>query len=170
MATTTFVPIEVYLRSHDYEPDAEYVDGEIQERPVGEDDHSAWQEAICAWFRQHADEWNIRIRPELRVQVKATRFLVPDVAILDAANPKENIATIPPLAVFEVLSPENTLRKMMRKFDDYQQMGIAQIWVIDPDDAVWQRFENGRLADNPVFDFPERGIHFDMNEIGKLVR
>ena len=34
MATTTHVPVEVYLRSS-YEPDAEYVDGEIEERPAG---------------------------------------------------------------------------------------------------------------------------------------
>ncbi len=34
MATTTHVPVEVYLRSS-YEPDAEYVDGEIEERPDG---------------------------------------------------------------------------------------------------------------------------------------
>ena len=34
MATTTHVPVEVYLRSS-YEPDAEYVDGKIEERPMG---------------------------------------------------------------------------------------------------------------------------------------
>ena len=34
MATTTHVPVEVYLRSS-YEPDAEYVDGKIEERPRG---------------------------------------------------------------------------------------------------------------------------------------
>lgn len=31
MATATFVPVETYLRSS-YKPDAEYVDGEIEER------------------------------------------------------------------------------------------------------------------------------------------
>jgi len=45
MATTSQVPVEVYLHS-DYEPDAEYIDGVILERPLGEDDHSAWQGAI----------------------------------------------------------------------------------------------------------------------------
>lgn len=30
-----------YLRSWEYEPDAEYVDGEIEERPRGEFDHNA---------------------------------------------------------------------------------------------------------------------------------
>lgn len=169
MATTTHVPLEVYLRT-DYAPDAEYIDGEVQERPVGEDDHSSWQDAICAWFREHMDEWNIRVRPELRVQVTAENYLVPDVTILDAANPKEKVANRPPVAVFEVLSPENKIREMMRKLELYEQMGIPQIWLIDPSDPVWQRFEDGRLADRETFSLPERGIQFEMSEIGKLVR
>ena len=72
-ATRTFVPVEEYLRSSsDYEPDAEYVDGQIEERPAGHYDHAAWQEAIIVWFRQHASEWNTRVKPELRVQVSPT--------------------------------------------------------------------------------------------------
>jgi hypothetical protein len=39
MASATRVPVEVYLCSS-YEPDAEYVDGEIEERPAGENEHS----------------------------------------------------------------------------------------------------------------------------------
>jgi hypothetical protein len=48
----TYVPLEVYLKSS-YEPDAEYVDGVIEERPMGENDHSAWQHALDGWFGQH---------------------------------------------------------------------------------------------------------------------
>jgi Uma2 family endonuclease len=169
MATTTQVPLEIYLRS-EYEPDAEFIDGEIRERPVGEDDHSSWQGAIYLWFAQHADEWNIRVRPELRVQVTAENYLVPDVSILDAANPREKTATRPPIAVFEVLSPENKIREIMRKLELYEQMGIPQIWLIDPSDPVWQRYEDSRLADCTTFSHPERSIAFEMAEIGKLVR
>ena len=169
IASTTQVPLEVYLRSN-YQPDAEYIDGEIRERPMGEDDHSSWQGAICLWFAQHADEWNIRVRPELRVQVKPETYLVPDVTILDAANPRERVATHPPIAVFEVLSPENKIRDIMRKLDLYERMGIPQIWLIDPGDPVWQRFESGRLVDNSTFSDSARGIQFEMSEIEKLVR
>jgi Uma2 family endonuclease len=169
MATTTHEPLEVYLHSDD-QPDAEYIDGEIRERPAGEDDHSALQGAICQWFAQHAGEWNIRVRPELRVQIKSENYLVPDVAIPDAGNPREKIATRPPLAVFEVWSKENKVREMMRKLALYEQMGIPQIWFIDPSDPVWQRFEDGRLVDRETFSLPERGMLFEMSEVGKLVR
>ena len=170
MATHVQVPVEVYLRSSEYEPDAEYVDGEIEERPMGEKDHSSWQLAIMRWFIQHEDKWNIRIQPELRVQVSATRFRVPDVAILDADAPDEQIPTEPPLAVFEVLSPEDRIQRMMRKLEDYERMGIPAIWVIDPKTGIASRFEDGQMVRREEFLLPERGISFPLSAIAALVR
>jgi len=111
-AADTHVPIEAYLRASQYEPDAEYVDGRIDERPVGEFDHAAWQIAIIKWFLRHEEEWNIDVLPELRVQTSATRFRVPDVAVLDRSLPVEQVITHPPIAVFEVLSPEDSLDRL----------------------------------------------------------
>jgi Uma2 family endonuclease len=141
---STAVPVEVYLRSS-FEPDAEYVDGEIQERPVGEYDHAAWQSALVIFFRQHDREWGIRVQPELRVQVSASRFRVPDIVVLDRDHPKEQIVTHPPLAVFEVLSPEDVMSRMLVKLSDYEQMGVAGIFLIDPKGSKY-RFENGSLT------------------------
>jgi len=42
MATATRIPIEQYLTTS-YEPDAEYVNGEVEGRSVGEYDHSVVQ-------------------------------------------------------------------------------------------------------------------------------
>jgi Uma2 family endonuclease len=164
-----FVPVETYLRSS-YEPDAEYVDGEIEERAVGEHDHAAWRAAIQRWFFAHELEWNIEVLPEYRVQVAATRFRVPDVAVMDFSLPAEPIATRPPIAVFEVLSPEDTVRRLRRKLDDYARMGIPQIWVIDPEDGSSLRYLDGELLRGEVFDEPARGISFRIEEIGKLLR
>ena len=131
MATAALIPVEQYLRS-DYEPDAEYVDGEVEQRPMGEYDHSTWQYAIQQWFAQHAKDWNIRVRCELRVQVTPTRYRVPDVVVFDRARPVEQILTHPPIAVFEVLSPEDTTARLLSKLDDYERMGIHNIFVLDP--------------------------------------
>lgn len=169
MATATYVPVEIYLRTS-YEPDAEYVDGEIEERPMGEHDHAAWQAAIQRWFFAHDREWNIEVLPELRVQVSPSRFRVPDVAVLDCDRPVEQIATHPPIAVFEVLSPEDTVRRLLRKLDDYAKMGIPQIWVLDPEDSSSFRYQDGQLLRGEVFDEPARGITFRIEEIAKLLR
>ncbi len=61
MATATqpvHMSLDLYLKSS-FEPDAEYVDGVIEERAVGEYDHSSWQHAIELWFAQHAQKWAI---------------------------------------------------------------------------------------------------------------
>ena len=168
MATTTHVPVEVYLCSS-YEPDAEYVDGEIEERPMGEFDHASWQQAIQMWFKQHEKEWNIRVRPELRVQVAATRYRVPDVTVLDRDRPIEQIPTHPPVAVFEVLSPEDRFQRMKRKLEDYRAMGIPEIWVIDPQDSTFYRYEALQLLRKDTFSHAAKGIVFDMNELKNLL-
>jgi Uma2 family endonuclease len=168
MATTTHVPVEVYLRSS-YEPDAEYVDGKIEERPMGEFDHASWQEAILAWFRQHRGEWGVRALPELRVKVAATRYRAPDVTVLDRNQPSEQIITHPPLAVFEVLSPEDTLQRLKRRLEDYRVMGIEEIRVIDPQDSAFYRYEDGQLLRNDTFSHAGKGIVFEMNQIKDLL-
>lgn len=167
-ATMAHVPVEVYLRSS-YEPDAEYVNGEIEERPMGEYDHSSWQEALLKWFWQKGSEWNTRAKPELRVQIAAANYRVPDVTVLDRSLPIEQIITHPPVAVFEILSPEDTMKRMMRKLNDYAAMGIPQIWVIDPEGNRFYRFQNGQLTPATSFSEPERAIHFEMSEVEKLL-
>ncbi len=168
MSTATSVPVEAYLKS-EYEPDAEYVDGEIEERPMGEFDHSSWQQAIQRWFLQNELRWNTRVRPELRVQVAPTRYRVPDVTVLDRRQPVEQIITHAPVAVFEVLSPEDTMLRLKRKLDDYVAMGIPEIWVIDPEEGSFLRYEDRQLLRREDFDLPEKNIRFRLSEIKNLL-
>ena len=172
MATTTFVPVETYLRMES-EPDCEYVDGQIEERPMPEYDHSSWQDALTAFFRTHGVEWNIRSRPELRVRVSPTRFRVPDVTVLSRSAPIEQIIVTPPLAVFEILSPENRMAAMMEKFADYERMGIAGIWIIDPrksvENAIGYGYQSGKLETTTTFGLPSLSITVTIEEIAAFI-
>jgi hypothetical protein len=49
MATETLIPVSEYL-STDYEPDCDYVDGLLEERNVGEKDHSKLQTMLARLF------------------------------------------------------------------------------------------------------------------------
>jgi len=141
---TTLVSVEEYLHST-YEPDAEYVDGIIEERPLGENRHSEWQATLSHFFKMHRREWNIRVRPEYRTKTGERRYRVPDVAITDAALPDEPIATAPPLIAIEILSPEDRLSRLVVRLADFEAMGIPAIYVIDPVDNSLLRFKQGRL-------------------------
>ena len=90
---------------------------------MGRFDHATWQQALQLWFTQNKSEWNIRVRPELRVRVSPTRYRVPDVTVFNRDRPIEQILTHPPVAVFEVLSPEDRIHRMLRKLADYEAMG-----------------------------------------------
>ncbi len=172
MATTTYVPVETYLRMES-EPDCEYVDGRIEERPAAEYDHSTWQTALMLFFSAQGKNWNIRPRPELRVRVSSTRFRVPDLTVLSRSAPIEQIIVTPPLAVFEILSPENRMAAMMEKFADYERMGIAGIWIIDPrksvEDAIGYGYQLGKLETTTTFGLPSLRITFTIEEIAAYV-
>lgn len=162
------VPVELYLHSS-YEPDAEYVDGIVEYRPAAEYDHASWHSAILEWFRQHAEEWNVRVRPSLRMQISPTRYRVPDVTVLDRNQPIEQIITHAPVAVFEILSPEDSMMRMTQKLAEYAAMGIPHIWVIDPGSRKAWRFRNNQLNLSSKFGESGEKIHFDMAEIEKLL-
>jgi Uma2 family endonuclease len=172
MATTTFVPVETYLRMES-EPDCEYVDGQIEERPAAEFDHSSWQGALLAFFSERRVDWQVRALPSLRTRVSPTRIRVPDVVVLSRSAPIEQIIVTPPLAVFEILSPEKRMAAMMEKFADYERMGIAGIWIIDPRksiaEAVGYGYQSGKLETTAAFGLPSLGVTFTMDEIAALI-
>jgi Uma2 family endonuclease len=112
----------------------------------------------------------VRVRPELRVQVSPNNFLLPDVTLLDRSRPVEPIATHPPVSVFEVLSPGDSLKKFMVKAKLYEGMGIRTILLIDPDGPAY-RFREGRLEPLAERRFTIEGSQalFDLDEIAKLL-
>ena len=118
----------------------------------------------------HEQEWNIDAVPELRVQVSPSRFRVPDVAVLGMNQPIEQVACVPPLAVFEILSPEDSVIRLRQKLDDYARMRIAQIWVIDPADGAMLKYEEKALRPHDRFELPLLGISFPMDEIRRRLR
>ena len=164
------VSAEEYLLS-EFEPDADFVDGVIEERPMGEYNHSSWQEALLAWFRLHAREWNIRTRPELRLQVAPTRYRVPDIAVLDRNQPTEPVLTTPPLVVIEILSPEDRMKRLLMKLEDFRRMGVQAVLVVDPEDGKFYRYLNGGLdvIDHEIIRLEIGPLLLDRREIQQLL-
>lgn len=131
MPAATLISVREYL-STTYRPDCDYVDGEIVERNLGERDHSQTQARLIIFFGARQVELGIVVLPEQRVQVKAARFRIPDICLLPADAPDEQIITHPPLACIEILSREDTMTRLVERLDDYLNMGVPNIWIIDP--------------------------------------
>jgi Uma2 family endonuclease len=126
------ISVEEYLNTS-YRPDVEYVDGEIQERNLGEFDHADLQLALGALLRVRQQEWGIRVVVEVRVHVAQTRFRVPDVCVLAAGLERERIIRHAPLLCIEVLSPRDRLNAMRKRVQDFLDMGVAEVWIFDPE-------------------------------------
>jgi Uma2 family endonuclease len=131
MATGALISVEEYLATS-YRPDREYIDGEVLERNLGEKDHSTVQTLLAYILMHRRAEWGIHVYVEQRVQVKPTRFRVPDLCVYAGAEPEGQIFTSPPLLCIEILSREDRWPGMQKRIDDYLSFGVQYVWVIDP--------------------------------------
>ena len=125
------VGLEEYLRSS-YNPDVEYVDGDLQERYVGEIEHSDLQGELIAVLRGQGATWGIRAFPEQRVQVSERNYRVPDICVMPRSWKKTPIIHDAPLLCIEILSPEDSFSRTLQKCRDYLTMGVPEVWVFDP--------------------------------------
>lgn len=167
MATIALVPLETYLHT-DYQPDREYVDGEIRERHLGEKEHARLQMTLGWILMNHQHDWKIQVYPELRVQVSPTRFRVPDLTVLRADAPDEQIITHPPLIVIEILSPSDSLLGIREKIEDYLAFGIPNIWIVDPSDRMGYICRSGSFREwqpASTLAVPETAIALDLTRL-----
>jgi len=130
MATGSLVSVGEYL-STSYRPDCDYVDGVVLERKLGEKSHARLQAAIWRYFDDRKQNWKVWPFIELRMQVSATRFRVPDISVT-LADPPGEVITEPPFICIEVLSPEDRLSEMRQRVQDYLDFGVPYVWIIDP--------------------------------------
>jgi Uma2 family endonuclease len=151
MASTTLIPVSEYL-STAYRPDRDYIDGELRERNLGEQPHAHLQSILAGIFRENRRTWSVRALTEQRIQTSATHYRIADVCILRSSDPLDPIVRTPPLLCIEILSKGDTLSELQERVDDYQSMGIRNIWVIDP----WKR--HGYVATTRGFEQPMDGI------------
>jgi Uma2 family endonuclease len=166
MATTTQLTIttDEYLRTS-YRPDCDYVDGEVQQRNLGEKDHAEVQIALSHWLRSHDKEWNTRSYMELRMQVAPTRFRVADAGIFSRDEVIEQVPTRPPLVVIEILSPEDRVSRYEERIDDYRNMGVRNIWIIDPKTRRGFDCSTGSWIETQSFKIENSPIKVDLPDI-----
>ena len=131
MATSTLVPLQVYLET-DYRPDCDWIDGEVKERNVGEGQHSSVQKFFVRFFSNREKDLGIRVWPEQRVQVAATRFRIPDVTVMRESAPFEAIITVAPVLCIEILSRDQRMSEIEERAKDYLAMGVPTVWIVDP--------------------------------------
>lgn len=133
MPARTLISVEEYLRTS-YRPDCDYVDGQVVERKLGEWDHARLQGRILVYLARFEKNGFIAV-PEQRVQVKPSRFRIPDICVV-LGDPGEKILTKPPFICIEVLSSEDRIGRVLVRVKDYLEMGVPYVWVFDPESKL----------------------------------
>ena len=170
MATTTRISVEEYLGTS-YRPDMEYIDGELRPKnSTLEADvmvqwmHAHLQALISAWFVQHQEEWHVLVGVEARTRIRTSTYRLPDVVVI-TAPPEGGVLTEAPLIVIEVLSPRDTYSETRRRARDYQEMGVRNIWLIDPDTKTAQGCKGESWVEMTRLHVENSPIYLDMSDI-----
>jgi Uma2 family endonuclease len=131
------------------------------------------QGGIDAWFRNHPEVfvagnlWWYPVEGQPRVNA------APDIMVA-FGRPKGDRGSyvqgeeggIAPQVVFEILSPNNTIAEMTRKFRFYERYGVEEYYLYNPDTGElsgWQR-QRERLEDIESMDrwlSPRLGVRFE---------
>jgi len=144
MKTAAPISVDEYLRTT-YDPDCDYVDGEVIERNVGERSHGELQFELARLFRvTHRLDWHTHAFIEQRIQVSQTRFRIPDVCVYVGEKPKEQVLRTPPFICIEILSPEDRVARIQERIDDYLAFGVSYVWVINANNhRAWVHTSDG---------------------------
>ena len=125
---------------------------------MGSWEHSRVQFLLGLWFGQNETAWGILGATEWRTRVSQDRIRIPDLVLVrKGAQPR--VLAAPPVLVIEILSPEDTYSETERRAADYQQMGVATIWIIDPTTrtgrvctgSTWTQATRLEVPGTPIF-------------------
>jgi len=166
MATATaLMSIEDYLHTS-YKPDADFIDGEIEERNLGEREHSTMQVFIGSLMWNNRKPWGITPLTEQRIRVSPRKVRIADIAVLRSEAPFEKVTLTPPLICIEILSPEDRMARAKQVLADYWAMGVQNIWLIDPIYRAAFTFNANGLqdADPTNLTVPNTPIKLDLTE------
>jgi Uma2 family endonuclease len=131
------------------------------------------QGGIDAWFRDHPDVFVAGDLLWYPVEGQPRVNAAPDIMVA-FGRPKGDRGSylqweeggIAPQVVFEILSPNNTIAEMMRKFRFYERHGVEEYYLYNPDTGElsgWQR-QGEILEDIASMDgwtSPRLGVRFE---------
>lgn len=157
MGTRAAISEESYLRTSFDGPDREFVEGEVVERDMGGERHSAAQANLAGLFFLLRSNGLI-VRVELRIRLKSGNYRIPDVAVFWPDKPNGDVPSNPPYVAIEVLSPGDAHGNVMQKFEEYLASGVRHIWLADPQRDRFFVFDDTGLHGVDQFTLSEHSV------------
>lgn len=157
MGAKTAISVAEYLRTSYPGLDREYRDGEVLERSMPDNLHSATQFLFLAFLAIVRKTIALHPRPELRLRLRPGVFRIPDICVFHPDAPKESVPSTPPFIAIEILSPDDRMSDVTTKLEEYRAFGVPHVWLVDPHGKRMYTCDAG-LAEVPELTIPELGI------------
>ena len=160
-AAVKSISLEDFLAIPDTEPESEYFDCEIIQKPMPKGKHSAIQTEFAATINSVLrTKRTARAFSELRCTF-AGISIVPDISVFrwgrierDANGEIANVFNIAPDWMIEILSPDQRQTKLVKKILFALENGTEVAWLLDPDDKVIFIYRANQALQ--VYDRPEQ--------------
>ncbi len=134
-----------YLNSS-YRPDMEYVEGVLVERGEPTIAHGLLRVILVAYLRTYRKQFRFAAIPNVRTQiVERARYRVADIMLCPLPLPVGKVVTTIPWVIIEILSPDDKTSEQLGRCRDYKQIGVACVVLLDPEQLLAYRFEDGSL-------------------------
>ena len=164
MATRRLISEDEYLRSSFAGPEPDYIEGDLVERAVPNFFHSRTQVRLSDSFRPWEDRRQLFRASEIRLRLAPEKFRIADFAVFLSEH-LEPIPEILPLAVVEIVSPDDRYEDLMSKLADYEQAGVEFIFVADPPTRKLSRYRHGDLTTSGSLEMPMQGVAISLDSI-----
>ncbi len=148
------ISLEEFLQLPETQPASEYLEGEISQKPMPQGKHSTLQLELAAAIKQVGKpQKSAYAFPELRCPFGGSS-IVPDIAVFEWQRiPREadgKIADrfeIAPDWTIEILSPEQSANRVIRKITFCLKHGTQMGWLVDPEDESVMIFLGDRAPE-----------------------
>jgi Uma2 family endonuclease len=150
--STQSLSLEAFLELPETEPASEYINGQIEQKPMPQGKNSTLQGELITLINQHSKPQKLAYAlPELRCSF-AGHSIVPDIVVfewqripLDKNGEMMNKISIVPDWMIEILSPGQSSIKPISKLSFALQNGTKLGWLISPQDRMVLVFQGERL-------------------------
>ena len=140
---TSCLSIDDFLQLPETQPASQLIDGEVIQKVMPQGEHSRLQYRLCSSINEVAETNKIACAfPELRC-IFNDNVIVPDISIFRwnriPRTPSGRIANrfnLYPDWSIEILSPEQSQTKVLKKLLLCSQSGTELGWLIDPDEET----------------------------------
>lgn len=136
---------EFHRRFAGEKPYFEFWDGEAVQKTTPTRLHSLIQKILVQWL----DALGYEAGQEITIKLDPSFEPIPDVIAAEGAT-GDPYPTEPFEVAIEILSPDDSFPRMLRKCRLYKEWGIRQVVVIDPVARIVWVFENGSLFEAEV--------------------